>query len=154
MSVRVYDATTQMLGRLFEIEKQSFKEEAFSKPQVAYLLEDLASISLVARVDEGITGFVIGRLELSTEGVAGHVMTIEVVPDFRRRGIATLLMLEIESRFRKRGAVESKLEVREENAAARGLYRKLEYVETASLIGYYGLTHGLYLCKALGKIHP
>ncbi len=151
MSITIQEATRQMLDRLFLIEKQSFKEEAFSKSQLAYLLEDFAGISLVAFLNGEIAGFVMGRLESSTEEVAGHVLTIEVLPSFRRRGIATLLMLEIESRFRKSGAADSKLEVREENVAARGLYRKLGYVEVAFLRSYYGSAHGLYLRKALGE---
>ena len=154
MSITVENATIQMLDKLFEIEKESFKEEAFSKLQLEYLLEDSAAVCLVARVDGEITGFVMGRLELDREKLAGHVITIDVLPSLRRRGVAMQLMLEAESQFRQSGAQESRLEVRQGNAAATELYRKLGYVEIAFLRGYYGLAHGLYLSKALGANDP
>jgi [ribosomal protein S18]-alanine N-acetyltransferase len=154
MSIIVENATIQMLDTLFNIEKQSFKEEAFSKLQLEYVLEDPAGISLVARLDGKLAGFVMGRFELDRWGLAGHVMTIDVLPIFRRRGVAVRLMLEIESRFRASGAQESRLEVRQGNAAARGLYQKLGYVEVTVLRGYYRGAHGLYLCKRLEKMNP
>jgi [ribosomal protein S18]-alanine N-acetyltransferase len=154
MSIIVENATVQMLDRLFEIEKQSFKKEAFSKLQLEHVLEDSAGISLVARLDGELAGFIMGRLELGRGGLAGHVMTIDVLPIFRRRGVAMRLMLEVESRFRVSRAQESRLEVRQGNAAARGLYRKLGYVEVVVLRGYYRGAHGLYLCKRLEKIDP
>jgi [ribosomal protein S18]-alanine N-acetyltransferase len=154
MSIIVENATIQMLDRLFEIEKQSFKEEAFSKLQLEHVLEDSAGISLVAWLDGELAGFIMGRLELDRGGLAGNVMTIDVLPIFRRRGVAMRLMLEVEFRFRVSRARESRLEVRQGNAAARGLYRKLGYVEVAVLRGYYRGAHGLYLCKRLEKINP
>jgi [ribosomal protein S18]-alanine N-acetyltransferase len=153
MSITVEDATIQMLGKLHEIEKQSFKEEAFSKLQLATLLEDPGGVSLVARVGGEIAGFVMGRIELTRFGVEGHVMTIDVAPDFRRQGVAMKLMLEVESRFKRGGASESRLEVREGNVAACELYRKLGYMEVAFLRGYYGGANGLYLCKLIGKVN-
>jgi len=45
--------------------------------------------------------------------------------------------------------VECRLEVRQDNAAAIGLYKRLGYEEIGLLEGYYGRKHGLYLKKNL-----
>jgi ribosomal protein S18 acetylase RimI-like enzyme len=49
MTVTVQDASVKHLERLYEIEKECFVEEAFTKKQIAQLLTDYNSISLIAR---------------------------------------------------------------------------------------------------------
>jgi ribosomal protein S18 acetylase RimI-like enzyme len=44
---------------------------------------------------------------------------------------------------------ECHLEVREDNAAALSLYRKLGYAKVGTLKKYYGTKHGLYHKKSL-----
>jgi ribosomal protein S18 acetylase RimI-like enzyme len=57
-------------------------------------------------------------------------------------------MLETEAIFKTKGAKECRLEVRENNAAAIGLYIKLGYEKISLLERYYGEAHGFYLRKA------
>jgi ribosomal protein S18 acetylase RimI-like enzyme len=59
------------------------------------------------------------------------------------------LLKELETFFKERGAVESRLEVREDNVAAVNLYLKLGYMPVAKLERYYRDAHGLYLKKKL-----
>jgi ribosomal protein S18 acetylase RimI-like enzyme len=77
------------------------------------------------------------------------VLTIEALPSYRRRGIAEKLLKELETFFKEKGAVESRLEVREDNVAAINLYLKLGYMPVAKLERYYKDAHGLYLKKKL-----
>ncbi len=149
MSVKIEGATVRMLDRLLEIEKQCFKEEAFSKQHIELLLSDYNSISLTAIVNGEIVGFIIGRIDFMCNHPVGHVMTIDVALTHRRSGIGRRLMLELEEMFRQRGARESHLEVRNANAAAMDLYKKLGYKKVAILRNYYGKDHGLYLIKTL-----
>jgi ribosomal protein S18 acetylase RimI-like enzyme len=132
-----------------EIEKQCFKEEAFSKQQISYLLTDYNSVSLVARVDGLIAGFVIGRVDVEPDLITGHIMTLDVVPACRRQGIAQRLMLEVEEIFRQKKVREIRLEAREGNLAALELYAKLGYKKISRLQNYYGSSHGIYLSKTL-----
>jgi len=150
METQIEGASLRLLDELCEIEQQCFKDEAFPKQQIAYLLADYNSISLVARVNGDIAGFIIGRIDIDRKLPAGHILTIDVVPIHRRKGIAQQLLREIEEIFRQKDAVECRLEVREDNDAALGLYRKLGYVKIAKLDRYYGKAHGLYLKKPLG----
>ena len=149
MEIRIETATARLLGNLYEIEKQCFSEEAFSKQQISYLLTDYNSVSLVARVDGVIAGFVIGRVEVEPDQSAGHIMTIDVLPAYRRQGIAKRLLIEVEEIFRQKKVREIRLEAREGNLAALELYGKLGYTKISRLQNYYGSSHGIYLSKIL-----
>ena len=149
MNVVIEDASIRLLDELYEIEKQSFKEEAFSKQQIGYLLADYNSVSLAAKVKGEVAGFIIGRIDLMNNRPVGHIMTIDVAPKFRRRGIAQRLMTETEVLLEQKGAKEIRLEDRESNEMALGLYLKLGYKKISKLEHYYGKAHGLYLRKVL-----
>ena len=149
MDIEIEDASIRHLDALYEIEKQSFSEEAFSKQQIAYLLTDYNAISLVALMDGELSGFIIGRIDLMRNHPVGHIMTIDVVPVHRRKGIGQKLMLEIEALFKQKGVRECRLEVRESNLTAISLYEKLGYKKISKLENYYGESHGLYLKKIL-----
>jgi ribosomal protein S18 acetylase RimI-like enzyme len=149
MELRIEDASIRLLDALFEVETQCFKEEAFSKQQIGYLLLDYNAISLVAKVDGEIAGFIIGRVELIRNQPVGHIMTIDVLPCYRRLGVAKRLMAEVEALFRDWGAEECRLEVRVDNDAALSLYLKLGYRKVGFLENYYESAHGFYLKKTL-----
>ncbi len=149
MNVNIESANVKLLERLYEIEKQSFRNEAFSKRQIGYLLRDFNSISLVGRVNDEIVAFVIGRIEVEGKTLYGHIFTLETVPIYRRKGIAQKLLKALEIMFLERGAAESRLEVREDNSYALNLYRKLGYRQTGKMEGYYGNAAGLSFRKKL-----
>jgi len=137
------------LGRLCEIENQCFEQEAFTKQQLAYLLTDYNTIGLAARVNGEIAGFAIARVDIKRNQLFGHIVTVDVAPAYRRKGIAEKLLREVESALRVRGVKECLLEVRESNVAALSLYQKLGYEKVGKLEKYYGNAHGLYLKKIL-----
>lgn len=137
------------LGRLCEIENQCFEQEAFTKQQLAYLLTDYNTIGLAARVNGEIAGFAIARVDIKRNKLFGHIVTVNVAPAYRRKGIAEKLLREVESALRVRGAKECLLEVRESNVAALSLYQKLGYEKVGKLEKYYGNAHGLCLKKIL-----
>jgi len=149
MELVIEDASIRDLDRLYEIESECFLEEAFSKAQIAQLLKDYNSISLVARVVEDIVGFLISTVYADRKALHGHVLTIEVLPTHRRSGVGKALLDEVENIFRQKGVKSLTLEVREDNVAAIGLYRRLGYEVVGQLKNYYGSAHGIYLRKAL-----
>lgn len=149
MDIQVEEAPFDDFEAMMEIEKQCFLSEAFSRQQVAYLLRDCCSISLVAKVCGEVVGFVIVQLEDYEGVVFGHVVTLSVVVGFRRMGIAQKLLFSCEGLLRLRGVVECYLEVRQTNFAALMLYKRLGYVEVGLLKRYYGgKEHGLCLKKS------
>jgi len=149
MDVKIETATAKLLDKLFEIEKQSFQKEAFTKQQISYLLTDYNAISLVARVGGEVVGFVIGRIDVARGTPYGHILTLETRASCRRMGVAQRLLSDLEAIFKEKGVSESRLEVREDNVAAIALYQKFGYERVGKLERYYGNAHGLYLKKNL-----
>jgi ribosomal-protein-alanine N-acetyltransferase len=89
----------------------------------------------VAEVDGEIAGFLVSR-ELfagnAHDGPQREILNVAVAPSFRRRGIATALIINELAR-----PAEIFLEVRESNVAAQDLYRKLGFVEIGRRPKYY-----------------
>jgi ribosomal-protein-alanine acetyltransferase len=149
MEITVEDLSIKLIDKLYDIEKQCFDKEAFSKQQITYLIRDYNSIGLAASADKEVVGFVIARVDIHRNMRFGHILTVDVSPAYRRMGIARKLLTQIEELLKQKGATECRLEVRENNAAALSLYGKLGYKKVGRLERYYGDTHGLYLRKIL-----
>ena len=149
MTLTIEDASTRNLDRLYEIETECFKREAFTRQQIAHLLTEYNSVSLVAKLDGEIVGFIIGLIYFERNSLVGHILTIDVSKTHRQRGIAEKLMQEIEKILKGKGAGTCHLEVREDNIAALNLYKKLGYKKIAKLKNYYRNAHGIYLKKDL-----
>jgi len=149
MAVTISDASIRYLDRLYAIEKECFDKEAFTRQQIAALLTDYNSISLIAKKNSEIVGFIIGTIHVEKNTLAGHILTIDVTLTHRIKGIAQLLLREIEKIFKEKDVKTCRLEVRENNAAALALYQKLGYSKIAKLENYYRNAHGIYLRKDL-----
>jgi ribosomal-protein-alanine acetyltransferase len=149
MAIKIEYASIRLLGKLYEIEKQCFGQEAFTKQQLTYLFTAYNAIGLAARVNSDIAGFAIARLDIGRTTSFGHILTVDIAPAYRRKGIAQKLLQGIEAIFREKGIKECRLEVREDNVAALNLYQKLGYKKVGKLEKYYGKAHGLYLQKPL-----
>jgi ribosomal protein S18 acetylase RimI-like enzyme len=112
-------------------------------------MTDYNSVSLVAKLNGEIVAFIIGMIYLERNALTGHILTIDVLPSHRCKGIAQKLLQEIEKIFKEKDVKSCRLEVREDNTAALRLYQKLRYQKVAKLKGYYGNAHGIYLRKDL-----
>jgi ribosomal-protein-alanine N-acetyltransferase len=151
MAITVEDASIKQLDRLYEIEKECFNKEAFTKQQIAHLLTDYNSIGLLAKEKEEIVGFIIGTIQAEKNSLVGHIVTIDVSKAHQRRGLGAELLQQIEKIFRAKGVNECHLEAREDNVAALNLYQKLGYIKVGRLRNYYGDAHGTHLRKTLAK---
>lgn len=150
MSITIQRATANHLETLHKIESECFTAEAFTKEQIAYLLQNPEAVSLVAQIDGETAGFIIGLTYSRNKVRTGHVYTIDVAIRHRRKGIGLKLLKELEQIFVQKGVKTCYLEVRTDNLAARKLYRRQGYVETGILRGYYSMgTHGVQLKKKL-----
>lgn len=149
MEIKIETASIRLLDKLCEIEEQCFNEEAFTKRQIAYLLTDYNTIVFVAKVNSVIAGFIIAQVEIENNTLFGHIITINVAPDYRRKGIASKMLTETEEVLKQKSMIECRLEVREDNNAALKLYQKGGYQKIGRLEKYYGKKHGLYLKKNL-----
>lgn len=87
----------------------------------------------VARAGAGVVGFA-GVMVIGDEG---HITTVGVDPDWRRRGIASNLMAVTTRRAIALGAEHLTLEVRVSNTAAQEMYRRFGYAPAGVRPGYY-----------------
>jgi len=145
------------LEDLEKIERQCFISEAFSRGQIASILQNLDSISLLAEINGEVVGFILGLLKEYHGKRAGHVHTLDVVKKARKKGVGRSLLKRFEDVALQKGAGFCYLEVRTDNAPARELYRKMGYREKGTLHDFYGIgKHGIRLTKnllATLKIH-
>jgi len=71
----------------------------------------------------------------------GELLTLATDPAYRRCGLARDCLRAFEAHAAARGAASAFLEVAEDNAPARALYRAAGYVETGRRKGYYTTQH-------------
>jgi len=149
LSIIIHRTTIDDLERLYQIEKECFNIEAYSKEHIAYFLQNPNTVSLVAQINNEIAGFIIGLIHRQDKMITGRVFTIDVASNHRRKGVGLKLLDELERIFVKRGVKVCYLEARVDNVAARKLYRKHGYVEVKKLKKYYSGIHGVRLKKNL-----
>ncbi|MBW4037612.1 MAG: GNAT family N-acetyltransferase [Acidobacteria bacterium] len=75
----------------------------FSRGTMRRFAEAKNARVIVAEERGALVGFVIVDVEASGEGRVGYVVTLDVDPGCRRRGIARGLMMEAETRARREG---------------------------------------------------
>jgi [ribosomal protein S18]-alanine N-acetyltransferase len=122
--------------------------EAYSRETFEYLLTASESVSYRAVTPNGMmVGFIVGLVEPDR---TGHITTLGVAPEHRRRRIAQSMMEKAEEGFRRRHVRVMRLEVRSVNTGAQQLYRNLGYVVTQRLPRYYSNGgDGLLMVKSL-----
>ncbi|MEM1884796.1 MAG: GNAT family N-acetyltransferase, partial [Candidatus Jordarchaeales archaeon] len=123
-----------------------FPKHYFPKYFIRLLLEHPYSIGLVATYLGRIIGFTIGVIEGKGKG---RIYTLDVLPEFRRRGIGSLLLGKLEEEFAERGVVRCRLEVMDGNTPAIRLYSKMGYRKVGVVKNYYGDRDGIVMEKIL-----
>ena len=137
MPIKIERVRLSNLDALSRIERESFTSEAYTREQIASLLESPNAVSLAAKVNDEIVGFIVGLTETGEDVTFGHVVTLDVAVKHRRAGVGLQLLDQLEQVFRRKGVKTIYLEVRIDNEAARELYRKKGYTDLVSLEDYY-----------------
>ena len=65
------------------------------------------------------------------------IMNIAVHPDFRRRGIAQMLVEQLVAKLKARQSLRLMLEVRSSNMGAQALYEKMGFTQVGLRKNYY-----------------
>lgn len=143
--IRIEQASLNDLEELHELEKMCFGKDAYTKSFLRLLLIDPSSIPLKALTAEGeLVGSAIGRIEKIRGRVVGRVYTLDVRPDFRRRGVGAALLKRLEEYFKSLGCEKVMLEVAVDNEPAISLYKSLGYTFASRLKDYYGRGRDAY----------
>jgi ribosomal protein S18 acetylase RimI-like enzyme len=141
--------TVAQLDECWRLDLRCFIDgEAYSRETFEYLLTSPDSVSYRAVTSDGtMVGFIVGLVEPDS---TGHITTLGVAPEHRRRSVARRMMEKAEQGFRRRGVRTVRLEVRSINDSAQRLYAGLGYVVTQRLPRYYSNGgDGLLMIKAL-----
>jgi ribosomal-protein-alanine N-acetyltransferase len=88
-------------------------------------------------VASGPDGTICGYGGLMKIGEDAHVLTMAVLPPYRRKGIGTRLLLWLVERAVAEGAAHMTLEVRVSNEDAQGLYRRFGFEPVGVRRNYY-----------------
>ena len=133
MDFTITEADPSMLPSLMAIETASFtcpwSEESFR----AALESDAVSVP-VCLSGEGVPAAFACLMTVAGEG---ELLNIAASPEFRRNGAAQALMEHCLRLCRERHVSVLYLEVRESNAPARSLYRKMGFGEIGFRRNYY-----------------
>jgi [ribosomal protein S18]-alanine N-acetyltransferase len=105
-----------------------FKEEFAGIPTTRFMS--------VAEAENTIVGYC--GVFLPAPGVEADILTVAVLPEYRRQGIAKEFMRQIEEWAREHGASAMMLEVEHTNESAIELYKSLGYMKISVRMDYYG----------------
>ena len=124
--------TADHVSQVAELEKICFSDP-WSEKSVASELTNPLSLWLVAVEGDRVAGYV------GSQSVMGEsdMMNVAVHPDFRRRGVAEKLVLELVAALAKKDNHCLTLEVRASNAPAISLYEKLGFAQIGLRKNYY-----------------
>lgn len=118
-------------------EIEALERLCFSVPWTPEMLrnqiEGEGRVLLVAECEGVLAGYM-GLWYVLDEGC---ITNVAASPDFRRRGVASALVLEMVSRAKKLDLAFLTLEVRESNSAARKLYEKHGFMVVGMRKRYY-----------------
>jgi ribosomal-protein-alanine N-acetyltransferase len=150
---KIREATISDLDQIITINRLTLPENY----PYYFFLDHLREYNLaffVADINGKVVGYVMPRIELGFSNLRslpvlvrkGHIVSIAVLSEYRRRGIATALltasMRAMKDYYR---AEEVYLEVRVSNIPAINLYRKLGFKEAKVLKYYYADGEDAYL---------
>jgi ribosomal-protein-alanine acetyltransferase len=115
-----------------EIERACFKEDAWPLIELMAALTFPSTVRLKAENDQHIAGFIAGDIRRSEQ--TGWILTVGVLPVYRRQGLAEVLMRRCEQAMKM---PQVKLSVRRSNQSAIQLYQKLGYAQVDVWSNYY-----------------
>ncbi|HEV8231054.1 MAG TPA: GNAT family N-acetyltransferase [Thermoanaerobaculia bacterium] len=129
-------ASAADLLRLWLLDRICFEPGiAYSQGELRHFFDLPGAECVVAEKDKKIAGFALGYPDPPDRA---RVVTLDVDPSFRRRGLGRRLLESLLERLAAAGAVRAVLEVDVRNSGAIAFYRELGFGETGRIAGYYG----------------
>lgn len=137
----ITNASEDDLQSIYEVEIESFDNPyPYSLLKAYYFLSK--ELFLVAKIDNQTVGYSLGIIQY---GYRGHVVSIAVKKNFRKRGVGTLLLSSLEKKFKEYQCTHSYLEVNVKNSPAISFYRKMGYIIVKLQKNYYGRGKHAYI---------
>jgi len=105
----------------------------YTPPRIAALVQDPETVALVACDRSRIQGFAV----MQFGDVHAHLALLCVQPTQQQRGIGRRLIGWLVESAEVAGIASIRLELRADNAAALGFYRRIGFTQTKVVPGYY-----------------
>jgi ribosomal-protein-alanine N-acetyltransferase len=127
------------LRALYAIEEACFEPAVrFSRSLMRSLAHDPNCRTWLGIVDNVRVGFAMVGLRGEEDASAAYIWTIEVLPAFRRMGVARQLLVRVEESALGVGCAAVELHVSERNTDGLALYEAAGYVRIGVEQEYYG----------------
>lgn len=136
MQYSIRPLTLDHLDQVLKLNIRCFQNgDNYTKYTFDYLLNEPRTLSyrIVSETDE-IVGFAFVMVK---ERNAGHITTIGIAPEHRRRGLAVRLLNHLEEQLKHRDVSTVMLEVRVSNTGAQELYKRSGYTIVQRINRYY-----------------
>jgi ribosomal-protein-alanine N-acetyltransferase len=132
----IHTLTSNRLDEICRLNRRCFKKgENYNKQTLIYLLSEPNTLSYcMTTANNEMVAFIFAT---SNVDGTGHITTIGVAPEHRRRGLAQKLLVHAEAAMQRRKISVIRLEVRVSNVAAQSLYRQFGYATVQRLENYY-----------------
>lgn len=127
---------------LWEIDQKCFPPGiSYSRQELASYIRRWGSFTVVAEQSPAkkspstkIVGFIVA--EMSRKNI-GHIITIDVLPEVRKKGIGSRLLIDAEARLREAKCEMVTLEAAVDNHSALSFYEKHGYFAFKTIPRYY-----------------
>jgi ribosomal-protein-alanine N-acetyltransferase len=151
MLYRPYEPTD--FAQLYAVEEICFQPPfRFSRPYMRQIVTSRKAATWMAQDDGTIAGFAIVEWSIDSNETMAYIQTIEVLPEFRRMGVAGELMRRLEDSAIKASARLIWLHVDAENTVAHRLYERHDYTRQGREENYYPRGHAaLIYAKPLAE---
>ena len=123
---------------LYAIEEVCFQPpQRFTRRYMRQLLDSSEAATWVTEHSQTMTGFAIVEWSPQVTGIVAYIATIEVLPEYRGKGIGAELLRRLEGSANAERAIEIWLHVDAENASAIHLYECSGYHKSGRVDHYY-----------------
>jgi ribosomal-protein-alanine N-acetyltransferase len=132
VTIRQYEAKD--FARLHKLDQECFAPGiAYSKWSLKYYLNLPGADCLVAEEGKALAGFILAE----ENPPLGHIITLDVAEKFRKQGVGSRLLQEMEEHFVFRGVGAVLLETSVENKSGIAFWEKHGYRTEAVVKKYY-----------------
>lgn len=119
-------------------EKELFPYSPWSTAQFKEEFAGIPTTRFMSVAEDGNTIVGYCGVFVPAPGIEADILTVAVLPDYRRQGIAKEFMRQIEAYAIEREASAMMLEVELSNESAIKLYESLGYMKISVRMDYYG----------------
>ena len=127
------------------------KTIAYGRREMKSYLQSEGSHCIVAQAPDMIAN-IAGSILTERDTELAHIITLDVLEQFRRQSLGSLLLLTAEQEAASHGVTGMYLETATTNKAAIALWKKHGYRETGTIENYYGRGQNAFeMLKQLGR---